>query len=493
MDARQRLATSGLGLALALVAALAAPAHATTPAPAASTGDGLPLASVAFPATHNSFSGNINGTRGSILFQLNSGVRFLELDLNEDNYAANGNDYTIGHGAAGVEVDHSLADNPTSDNLRPWLYQIAQWSYSHPTHSPLILMLDLKDNLGNNLPQDGDFVALDNELQAYFGTVLARAEDYPGGLPAVGALRGKVIPLLSGDGAGESAREDYLRDLGTNPAVAINKYGQVIEVHQSFNNPGDLWYWSGIYGADGRITWLRHNKYGTGTTPSIAINDNGDFVEVHKSQNNSGLYYQVGHVTPSGFATWSSSVQFDQGVRPTVAFTDPAGTSLREIHTSQNNSQQRWGWNGSLNVTSRTVTWRNNATTSASAFSRTVSTAGADSVYVWSGLDGAAPSSTLLYGTPSVFQDRIRYEQTAFVEYQPGDAEVIREHAAFYAGSASDSSFIAQSRQSGKIVRAWDFTPNLATTPLANYPATDRPYDPAYSALLGSQVIVPPN
>ena len=42
-----------------------------------------------------------------------------------------------------------------------------------------------------------------------------------------------------------------------------------VEVHDS--GSGTLWYWTGQYGADGRITWLRHGKYDTGKTPAVAV------------------------------------------------------------------------------------------------------------------------------------------------------------------------------------------------------------------------------
>jgi hypothetical protein len=43
----------------------------------AAQGDDLPFASAIFHATHNSYSGNLSGSRGSITQQLDTGVRFV--------------------------------------------------------------------------------------------------------------------------------------------------------------------------------------------------------------------------------------------------------------------------------------------------------------------------------------------------------------------------------------------------------------------------------
>src|SRR5689334_1566693 len=71
-----------------------------------------PFVSSVFAATHNSFSGNVaGGSRGSIAFQLDHGVRFIELDIQDNSYSTD-HDYSIGHASAGNEVDP--AGNPAS-------------------------------------------------------------------------------------------------------------------------------------------------------------------------------------------------------------------------------------------------------------------------------------------------------------------------------------------------------------------------------------------
>ena len=471
-----RRAVVALGAAVVLVAV-----PATTPAaavPTALPGDGLPFASAVFRATHNSYSGNVDGSKGSIVEQLNRGVRFLEFDIHDNGYATN-RDYSIGHDAVGEKVDH--AGNPATNLLRDWLRTVSVWSAAHPTHAPLLVMLDLKDDLTDNTSfAAGNPTALNKELSDAFGSRLLRAQDVAGALGTVGALRGRILTLLSGDAG---TRTEYRRDVGYNPVVAINARGQVVEVHDS--GGGALWYWTGTYGADGRVAWSRHGRYDSGVTPAVALNDNGQLVEVHKSQNADTLWYHVGQLGADGEITWSPSRQYDNGVLPTISFVD-AGSTVREIHRSQSNNQN-WDWHGTLDASAFTVSW-NSAThgkTSDPRYDKTVAVRGSARVAVWTGADGAAPAQTLHYSTDRIGTDRIRYAQLAFVEYQSGDSALLREGALFYAATATDTTFITSARQGGHIVRGWDFdSTSDATSPLANYPATNHPYDAWYVNLL---------
>jgi hypothetical protein len=432
-----------------------------------------PFASSVFLATHNSYSGNVDGAKNSITYQLDHGVRFIELDIHDNGYATN-HDYSIGHGSPGDLVDH--AGNPASNLLRDWLSVISTWSAGHPTAAPVVVMLDIKDNLTDNQSfADGNLAALNQELRTAFGGKLLRPADYAG--QSVDALRGRIMPLLSGDGGTRTA---YRADNGFNPAVALNGNGQIVEVHDS--GAGALWYWTGTYGSDGRVTWLRHGKYDSGVTPAVALNDSGQLVEVHQSQNATTLWYHVGRLGADGEITWSPSHQYDNGVLPTLTFT--GSSTLREIHRSQNNSQN-WTWNGTLNASAGTVTWTGNAKTSDPRFDKSFASRGSASVRVFTGADGAAPTQTLLYATDRIARDRIRYQQTAFDEFQDGDSAQLQEGALFYGAPATHKSFITSARQSGHPVRGWDFdSADLATIPLANYPATNHPWDSWYQNLL---------
>jgi len=431
-----------------------------------------PFVDSVFLATHNSYSGNVDGAKNSIPYQLDHGVRFVELDVHDNDYAAN-HDYSIGHSSPGDLVDH--AGNPASNLLRDWLAMIAGWSTAHPTHAPLVVMLDLKDDLTDNADfAAGNLTALNQELQTAFGSSLLRPADYVGS-PSVDSLRGRVLPLLSGDAG---TRTEYKRDVGYHPAVAINSRGQIVEVHDS--GSGTLWYWTGVLGSDGTVTWLRHGKFDTGTTPAVALNDAGQIVEVHESEVTSALWYHVGQLGSDGEITWQASHQYDSGVTPTVAFTGP--NTLVEIHKSQSNSQN-WTWNGTLS--GATVSWSGNAKTGNALLNKSSAGAAGRGVTVYNASDGPTEAQTLRYNTSSFSGGRIRYQQTAFDEYQSGDSAQLQQGALFYAAPATDSSFIISARQTGHVVRGWDFdSANLATTPLANYPASNTPWAPWYQSMV---------
>lgn len=435
------------------------------------------LPSATFRATHNSYSGNVDGAKNSIVYQLDHGIRFIELDIHDNGYATS-HDYSIGHAFPGHQVDH--AGNPASNLLRDWLNVINAWSAQHPTAAPIVVALDIKDDLTDNTSYAaGNLAALNQELVSVFGSRLLWAKDYPTSPPSVNALRGRVLPLISGN---DRTRTLYKRDIGYHPAVAINGRGQVVEVHDS--GAGELWYWTGSYGRDGRVTWLRHGKYDTGVTPAVALNDNGDLVEVHQSENAPTLWYRVGRLRADGEITWSPSRRYDNGVLPTVRFTSAAGTQLREIHRSQRNSQN-WDWDGVLNAGAMTVSWSGNAKTSDARYDKTTSASGTSRVHVWNGADGPTPSQTLRMDTDRHAGDRIRYQQTAFDEFQRGDSAELQQGALFYAAPASKSSFIIAARQAGRLVRGWGFdSASDATNPLAGYPATDHPYTTWYQNLL---------
>ncbi len=461
-------------------------ANPWTTLPAAAPPD-LPFASAIMRATHNSFSGNLaSGSRGSILYQLDHGIRFLELDINQDGYATYG-DYQIGHGSRDSEVDHS-GGNPAGDSLRDWLGQMAGWSNQNPDHAPLVVMLDMKGDPSKSTSfAAGDFTALNAELRDEFGSQLILAKDYPDQLPTINSLRGKVITLLSGDSAG---RWDYRQDSGANPAVSINSHGQVVEVHEA---GGGLWFWSGRLGSDGRVTWQRHGKFDTGTTPTVALSDEGMIVDVHKGENSTDhtLWYNVGRLAANGDITWGAGHKYDTGVLPTIQFTDASGTTLREIHRSQSSSQN-WDWRGTLNPSSLTVDWASNGTTSDPRYDSTTATSGSLQVHVSTGTDPDSSSgSTLHYSTPTVPQDRIRNEQLAYTDFQPGDSSNLQNGAIFYSADSSDTSFIASNRSLGHVVRGWDFdSADDATDPLANQPATNHPYDAWYDQLMSRPDVV---
>jgi hypothetical protein len=436
----------------------------------AASNDDLPFASAVFRASHNSYSGNIGGARGSIGQQLDSGVRYVELDVWSGSFASTG-DYQIGHNSAGDQVDHT-GGNPAGNQLEDWLTTVGTWSAAHPAAAPVTVMLDLKDDLTTRATAaSGNFAALNQEIGDVFGPRLVRGLDTRGPLGTIGALRGHVMGLLSGSA---SARTGYLRDTGSNPAIALNSRGQVVEVHD--NGSGVLWYWTGQYGSDGRMTWLRHGKYDTGKNAAVALNDNGALVEVHQAPSGTNLWSRVGHLDSTGEIAWSASAKYDTGALPTVAFTDPAGSAVREIHKSANNSQN-WNWAGTAGASA--VTWTTHATTSDARFPTTTAGASGRTVNV------AAAGGALTATTDRAPAERIRYPQVAFVEYQAGDSAELEDGALFWAATASNKSFIVSARRAGVSARGWDFdSASLATDPLANFPATNNPNAAWYQTLL---------
>src|SRR3954467_4076154 len=146
-------------------------------------------------ATHNSYSG---GDRGSLTHQLDRGVRFLELDVHDNDFARAG--YRLGHDEPGDAVAHR-GGNPAGDGLGEWLQVIADWSARQRAHVPIVVALDLKDSLADNRSyRDGNPAALNHALAARLPRLLAAEELRGDTWPTVDELRRRVIVVLSGDG-----------------------------------------------------------------------------------------------------------------------------------------------------------------------------------------------------------------------------------------------------------------------------------------------------
>ena len=118
-----------------------------------------------FAGTHNSYSG---GSRGSILEQLERGIRSLEFDFHDNDFRDYG-DYRVGHHSPGGEVEHGNG-NPRGDLLTDWLTVVANWSQRHTDHAPITMILDAKDNLRDNESRiDGNLGNLNASLRSIFG------------------------------------------------------------------------------------------------------------------------------------------------------------------------------------------------------------------------------------------------------------------------------------------------------------------------------------
>ena len=427
-----------------------------------------------FGATHNSYSGE---ARRSIEAQLDHGIRLLEFDIHDDDYANRG-DFRIGHDRPDDEVD-GRAPNPASAELSDWLSVVADWSEATPDHAPLFIVLDFKDNAANNHSfGQGNLAALNATIESVFGDRLVWAADVSprgAGWPTVGQLRDRILVIISGHAA---SRRGYRDDQGFRPAVAMNTRGTVVEVHDDGNDT--LWYWQGTYvSATDTIRWTNHGRYDSGIDPDVAINRNGVVVEVHKSQNRDRLYYRIGRIRADGHGIdFNDSRDYDDGIVPTIEFIDDG--RVREIHQSQNN-RQRWVREGTVNVVDGTIDWYAHERTDAPLPDKTATTVnylGRDRTVSVRRRDA---DDRLRYQTGNGPDTPIQYPQIAFVEGQPGDDWIGEDIRFFAAGSGGDAErFLRDWMNRGGLVRQWNYNAvNEDFVP--HFPATDFPFAQWYT------------
>jgi hypothetical protein len=460
------LTTPGAGAA----AANAAPIVALDP---------RPFVDSSFRATHNSYEG---GSRRTIVEQLDAGVRFLELDFHDNDFAGQG-DYRVGHDEPGDGVAHGNG-NPDTDYLIDWLGVIQRWSRNHPQHAPITLALDVKDDLTDqNDAAHGNMAAMNDRLLAVFGTRLFRPDQLGAVWPTIDELRGRVIVVVSGN---KGNRLLYLHDPGHHPGVTMDRCGRVVEVHDS--GDGELWYWTGQLRKDGTITWHRHGQYDTGITPSVALLDDGTLIEVHQSEDNDGLWYHVGFLTIENDIRWSPSHQFGNGSGPTIRFDDGSNVEMTEIHRCGGTNCLSHGTLDLSDPLDPTVDWTDAEPTGLPLHDRAHINVGGRNVSVFTGSDAGFGSDTLLYATDLVSPGRIRYEQLAFVEYQKDDgSELLGDNPQFFAAPTGETTWAAQGRAEGKAVRLWDFDDeDHVGDPPVNFPATNVPFATWYVDYLTS-------
>jgi len=134
---------------------------------------------------------------------------------------------------------------------------------------------------------------------------------------------------------------------GSNPDVAVNNLGHVVEVHKSQHHD-QLYYSIGNISDDGNsINWDTENQnYTGGTTPSVAIVDHLNdqyqllLVEVHVDGGNN-LYYRFGLIDTkeldgkrilTGTITWQGEnwTHYDNGKHPSVAINED--NMVVEVH-----------------------------------------------------------------------------------------------------------------------------------------------------------------
>jgi hypothetical protein len=421
-----------------------------------------------FSATHNSYSAQ------PLAALLDGGVRFVELDVHDEDFRAAG-DFRVGHALPGWELRRG-GGNPDGDRLGDWLDVVAAWSAAHPGHAPITIGIDVKDALdGVGSREDGDADALNQRLVRAFGPRLFTAEDLDaaGTWPGVDALRGRVVVVLSGD---RDTRLAYRRQAARSPAVAVDAAGRVVAVHE--DDHGALWAWTGR-SVDGRIRWLRRTRYDRGREPAVALGPDGALVEVHRSAGDDGLWSHVGRIGEDGAIAWSGApVRYDEGAEPTVRFEDGRLVALHRDADSDGNRVVRG------DLADGAVAWDAPARTWRPRHDKAADHAGARSVRVFTAPDAAMPADTLRCATERVPDARVRFEQVAFVELQPGDPAALRDDGLrFAAAPAGDRDFAAEQLAAGRVVRLWGFDdPAQTAGPTVQLPATDHPFAHWYRA-----------
>jgi hypothetical protein len=150
----------------------------------------------------------------------------------------------------------------------------------------------------------------------------------------VGSIKGASVIWQPSVKVAEDSRQ---------PACAMNSHGDVIAILTD-TTPDDVKYRLGKV-ENGTLTWKmeKSKKYDDGREPGVAINDSGVVVEVHKTATRglNGLYYRVGKVVGDA-VEWGDSHKFDDGYVPRVAL-DNAGRVIIVFGQSGNNVAMRIG------------------------------------------------------------------------------------------------------------------------------------------------------
>ncbi|KAL6059127.1 hypothetical protein QOT17_014390 [Balamuthia mandrillaris] len=129
-------------------------------------------------------------------------------------------------------------------------------------------------------------------------------------------------------------------DSGEQPSVALDDRGNVFEVHSS-ENFSTLYTRNGVLDAERhRIEWCHSAvKYDKGTQPHIAMNNKGDIIEVHKSERRDALFLRIGKLGYTNLGhplvRWltRSAVLYDSGLMPSISIDDFG--NVVEMHQSE--------------------------------------------------------------------------------------------------------------------------------------------------------------
>lgn len=293
-----------------------------------------------FRATHNSYSGNLylvydNGHRGSIVQQLDLGLRYLELDLLG---TSGSNDFQIGHFELLDAIDHSHG-NPSSDKLSDWLKVITDWSGENPGHDPILVAIETKNEfteeewgqLSNfvstnvpNLFRPAEFDYKTTKLTSVLGKIFIVSIPANSALtltdPAIFKAQGHISdPALDTLGvfytthADNSYTSDYIHTLrALRKSIRLAYFTKECTSLPAPNCPScdDPYFgWYTNYCDDNKVvpdfgfvetTWSDEQQHDKGAGVDCAINNTGFVVEVHHSTDYSGhpgdVWYNTGKI-----------------------------------------------------------------------------------------------------------------------------------------------------------------------------------------------------
>jgi len=378
----------------------------TTPSPPPG-GDTLSFLKSHYRVSHNSYSGNLdNGYRGSIIQQLDAGLRFVEFDIHceidGDNVA-----FIVGHSHPRQYVDLTHG-NPDSYNVINWINIVKKWVQKNQPGEPVILAFDWKNDKDNDTPKALE--ALHNFFAHTEEPSEMDAVCYPKDFDADTILDypGKILVVLSGN---EDVRQYYsdnycftnsqCSDKNAHPVahmfveyqagntkvsdgeffyaraaddggscdwaqgVEDEHFTRLWEVTNdsckwdetettwkgpnlpATNFPYFGWYARYTHGLEaipvfefGDVDWKSPHSPRKGSNPDVAINNHGHVVEVHKSQSEDQLYYSVGNISGDGKSIdWDDEFHdqnYTHGTTPSVAIVDHLNDKgdllLIEIH-----------------------------------------------------------------------------------------------------------------------------------------------------------------
>jgi len=375
----------------------------TTTTPRPPEGDTLSFLKAHYRVSHNSYSGNLDdGYRGSIIQQLDAGLRFVELDIHWefDNGTVS---FILGHSDPRQYVDRTHG-NPYSYDAKDWVSKLKDWVQNNQPKEPVILAFDWKTDFNKNHAEDKEAI---ETLHSYFmdESIYLFPKDFDA--ENIFAYKGRVMVVLSGN---ENARNYYL---GTHSFSDLKSYAadnslpvaHMFVEYQDGNDSdleGQLFYarkfedggcgWAEKYtgehftrlwlltspcewantegGLNGpnlpatnfpyfgwyarytddlkvipdfefkTIEWHKYDSPRKGSNPDVAVNNLGHVVEVHKSQSEDQLYYSVGSISGDGKSIdWDEEFHdqnYTHGTTPSVAIVDHLNDKgellLVEIH-----------------------------------------------------------------------------------------------------------------------------------------------------------------